>query len=326
MLEFFVFSKSVILDEWISLSQDIVRSESKIILSENSQLKWGITLEKWEIILKNNAIIIGNISLTNGRIILEEWAEIYGNIKTKWEIILEENAIIHGNISKVSQLKKHSQSQVLWQKPNLFVTSDYPDFLKYFDALPEKHKKAFGYIFVTSHNMDIRWEEKQADEYFKNIYVYKDNTLQELAISNEDETIKKLFTQANKYINIIPERNVGRFWVWFVTKNYANDKNFADMYLSSDALSPLLFIHEAGHVLDYKYHYIDYHNPAYPYPDKESAITEYGKFHKWEDFAEAYRYYVLHHDSFQRKISENPLRQEKYDYLKQYVFDGKEYN
>ena len=56
MLHYFVFSKSVILDEGISLSQDIVRSESKIILSENSQLKWGITLEKWEIILKNSQI------------------------------------------------------------------------------------------------------------------------------------------------------------------------------------------------------------------------------------------------------------------------------
>jgi hypothetical protein len=79
-------------------------------------------------------------------------------------------------------------------------------------------------------------------------------------------------------------------------------------------------------VLDYKYAFIDYHSPDYPYPDRESAITEYWKFHKWEDFAEAYRYYILHHDSFQRKIAENPLRQQKYDYLKQYVFEGKEYN
>jgi hypothetical protein len=34
-------------------------------------------------------------------------------------------------------------------------------------------------------------------------------------------------------------------------------------------------MHETGHVLDYKYAFIDYHNPAYPYPDKTSAITEY---------------------------------------------------
>ena len=326
MLHYFVFSKSVILDEGISLSQDIVRSESKIILSENSQLKWGITLEKWEIILKNNAIIIGNVSLTNGRIILEEWAEIYGNIQTKWEVILEENAIIHGNISKVSQLKKHSQSQVLWQKPNLFVTTNYPDFLKYFDVLPQKHKQAFWYIFVTSHNMDIRWADLEAKDYFQNIYVYRDNTLQQIDILEEQELVKKLFANAYEYINIIPERNIGRFWVWFVTKNYANDKKFADMYLSSYALSPTLFMHETGHVLDYKYSYIDYHSPTYPYPDKQSSITAYWEFHKWEDFAEAYRYYVLHHDSFQNKIKENPLRQDKYDFLKQYVFDNVEYN
>ena len=52
------------------------------------------------------------------------------------------------------------------------------------------------------------------------------------------------------------------------------------MYISNDSAEPLLFMHEAGHVLDYKYAYIDYHNPVYPYPSKESSITEYGKFHK----------------------------------------------
>lgn len=326
MIYYFVLSKSVILDEWIQLSQDISRSESKILLSKNSHLTWDISLEKWEIILKQNAKISGNIFLASGKIILEQWAQIHGNIQTKWEIILEENAKVFWDVSKYSDLKKHSNSEISWEKPNLFITTNYPEFLKYFDVLPKKHKEAFGYIFVTTHNMDIRWEEKKPEEYFQNIFVYKDNSLQELKISNDDEKIKNLFAQANKYINIIPERNVWRFWVWFVTKNYANDKNFADMYLSSYALSSTIFMHETGHVLDYKYAYIDYHTPDYPYPDRESAITEYWEFHKWEDFAEAYRYYVLHRNSFLKKIEEKPIIQQKYDYLKQYVFDGKEYN
>ena len=110
MLYYFVLSKSVILEEWINISQDISRSESKIILSENSHLTWDISLEKWEIILKQNAKISGNIILESGRIILEQWAEIHGNIQTKWEIILEKNTKIIWDISKYSHLKKHSNS------------------------------------------------------------------------------------------------------------------------------------------------------------------------------------------------------------------------
>lgn len=322
----FIFSKVDLIDEWVHLKKNIIKEKSKIILSQSSQLEGNIEINMWEIILKENSKLIWDIILNTGNITLEKNTEIIWNIFFSWEIILWENAKIIWNISKNSHLQKHSTSKISGEKPNLFVTTDYPEFLKHFDVLPEKHKLAFWYIFLTSSNMDIRGKELKPEEYFKKIFIYKDKKLQEINKSENPELLAKLYKKSSEYINIIPERNVGRFWVGFVTKNYAQDKNFADMYLSSTSAEPLLFMHETGHVLDYKYAYIDYHNPDYPYPDKESAITEYGKFHKWEDFAEAYRYYVLHHDSFQKKIAENKLRQNKYDYLKQYVFNNKEYN
>jgi hypothetical protein len=55
-----------------------------------------------------------------------------------------------------SELYKDSSASIKGTKPKLFVTTDYPDFLKYFDSMPDSHKKEFGYIFLTSHNMDIR--------------------------------------------------------------------------------------------------------------------------------------------------------------------------
>mgnify|MGYP002332253303 FL=1 len=308
------------------MKKDIHREESKIVLSYNSYLEGNIQLDIWEIILKENASFSGNIIMKEGSITLEKWATIFWDIITEWTITLWENSKIHWNISKDSELKKHSTSKVTGEKPSLFVTTNYPNFLKYFDVLPQKHKEAFGYIFLTSHNMDIRWKDLKPEDYYKKIFTYKDDKLEEINKINNPDLLKTLYKKSKKYINIIPERNVWRFWVWFVTKNYAVDKNFADMYISEYAAWPVLFTHEAGHVLDYKYNYIDSHNPAYPYPDKESSITEYWKFHKWEDFAEAYRYYILHYDSFKRKISENSKRQKKYDYLKKYVFEGKEYN
>ena len=322
----FIFSKTSLIDEWIHIQKDIIKEKSKVILSLDSQLTGNIILSEWEIILKENSRLIWDIQLVTGNIRLEKNAEIQWNIEFNWEIILWENTKIHWNISKLSTLKKHSSSEINWEKPSLFVTTDYPEFLKYFDVLPEKHKEAFWYIFLTKDNMAIRWVDLKPEEYFQKIFVYQNNKLLEINKEENPELLAKLYKKSSEYINIIPDRNVSRFWVWFVTKNYAQDKNFADMYISSTSANSLLFMHETGHVLDYKYAYIDYHSPDYPYPNTHTAITEYWKFHKWEDFAEAYRYYILHHDSFQKKATETSEIQDKYDYLKQYVFNGKEYN
>jgi hypothetical protein len=322
----FIFSKVSLIEEWVHTKKNINSNQSKIILSYNSILEWDINLDKWEIILKENAQLQWNIYLREGNIRIDKNAEVFWDIEINWEIILWENVKINGNISEYSALKKHSTASVTWNKPNLYITTDYPEFLKYFDVLPERHKQSFWYIFLTSHNMDIRWVELQAEKYFKSIFVYKNNKLTKIDKTTNPELLKKLYKKSSEYVNILPERKISRFWVAFVTKTYAQDKNFADMYISSASADSLLFMHESWHVLDYKNAFIDYHNPIYPYPNKDSAITEYGKFHKWEDFAEAYRYYVLHNDSFKKKASSNKDIQDKYDYLKQYVFEGKEYN
>ena len=322
----FIFSKISLIEEWIHVKKDIIKDSSKIILSEWSILEWNINLNTWEIILKNNSKLIWDIYLNKWNIRIDENVTVIWNIYFEWHILIGKNSSIEGNISKKSNLNKHSTSTILGDKPSLYSTYDYPQFLKYFDVLPQKHKEAFWYIFLTSHNMDIRWVELKPEEYFKKIFIYKEDKLVEINTSKNPELLAKLYKKSSEYINLLPERKVWRFWVAFVTKNYAQNKNFADMYLSNNSAEPLLFMHETGHVLDYKYAYIDYHNPSYPYPNKESSITEYGKFHKWEDFAEAYRYYVLHNQSFKNKASKDRIIQEKYDYLKQHVFDGKEYN
>lgn len=97
------------------------------------------------------------------------------------------------------------------------------------------------------------------------------------------------------------------------------------MYLSKNSLSPSLFMHEFWHILDYNFDFTDFHNPVYPYKNKENSLTEYGKFHIWEDFAEWYRFYVLESKYFRKLAEKNDEIKEKYNYFKKYVFNWEEF-
>ncbi len=162
------------------------------------------------------------------------------------------------------------------------------------------------------------------EEYFKAIYLYRDGKLQSFDFSDA-KGLEKLYKNASKYVNIIAERKLDRFSVGFTTKTYANNPKKPDIYLSSEYLSSVLFIHEFGHVLDYRYGFTDINAHIYPYIKRENAITEYGKFHVGEDFAEAYRFYFLHGSTFRKMTEDNKEIAEKYKYMKKYVFGGEEY-
>lgn len=319
------YLKYFIVFEWKTVERDINRESSKIIISKKATLKGDINLDKWEIIFEDWAVFSWNINIKSGFIEIWKSVEINGNINFPWEIRIWENSVIKWNINNKSSLYKHSTSKILWNKPSLFITTNHPDFLKHFDVLPDEQKKEFGYIFLTSHNMDIRWKTLNPEEYFKQIYFYENGELKQFDFSNK-EKLKKLYDNSYSYINLLPERKVDRFWVWFVTKNYAFDRKKPDMYLSSSYVNSDLFLHEYGHILDYAFWYIDTHRPKYPYFKKENSITEYWKFHIWEDFAEGYRYYILYKDIFDRKAENNSEIKWKYDYFRKYVFSWKEYD
>jgi hypothetical protein len=56
-----------------------------------------------------------------------------------------------------------------------------------------------------------------------------------------------------------------------------------------------------------------------------SFVSEYAMTDPFEDFAESYLYYVLHGESFRRLALVNSQIDAKYDFLRDYVFDGVEY-
>ncbi len=243
--------------------------------------------------------------------------------------------MVNGNIDMQAQLKKHADAKVSGKMPSLFITSNYPDYLQYFDALPIEHKKNLGYIYLTSSNMAIRNAKDEHGEvhndlplrtYYKAIFYYdpEHDRLATLDLQDE-ELLQQHYANTKKYVNKISDSRARRYDVAFTTLPHAFDRKRSDVYLSSHSANAELFVHEFGHVQDFAYNYIDYHVPVYPYTDKEHAITEYGKFHKGEDFAEGYRYYVLHNQALQTMAKQDKEIQQKYDYFKTVVFKGLEY-
>jgi len=55
-------------------------------------------------------------------------------------------------------------------------------------------------------------------------------------------------------------------------------------------------------------------------------VSGYAKTDPFEDFAETYNYYLLHGDNFRKLISNNSVLEKKYLFMKENIFDGKEFN
>lgn len=173
LLYIFVFSKNIYIENWAYFSWNIEKTDARIIIWEKAEISWNINLEKWEIIFKNGSKITWDIFLWDWKIILEKNIFIKGNIKTNSIIEIWENSIIEGNISKNANLNINSTVKITWEKPKLFATTDYPNFMKYFWSLPENHKNKFWYIYVTSHNMDIRENDLETGKYFLEIFFFE---------------------------------------------------------------------------------------------------------------------------------------------------------
>lgn len=58
---------------------------------------------------------------------------------------------------------------------------------------------------------------------------------------------------------------------------------------------------------------------------KEDFVTGYAMTDPYEDFAETFNFYILHGEIFREMKFENLRLEAKYDFMKQYVFDGQEF-
>jgi hypothetical protein len=327
LIHLFVWSKIIYIEPGTKINQDLSLTEGTIIISENSDITGKINLDEGQITIKENSHIAGDIHLSKGDLEIDQGTTIVGNISIdQGNLTLSANTKIEGDIKLgKGELQKHSTASISGKKPPLFITYDWPKALAYFDALPQPHKDAVGYIFLTkTNNTSIRDSNiLKATDYFEGIYYYKNHQLLSIDLNNQQLT-KPFFENAEAFFKGLPERRLGPFSVGATTKNFAINPSKADIYVPAEG-SKYTFIHEMGHVVDYQKDFSDLHNPKYPFISKEVALNSYGATHPGEDFAEAYKYYVVSPEYFLELIKEQPERQEKYDYLKKYVFNDQEY-
>lgn len=356
---YFYFSKHIVIKEGETLSENINLDSGSLHLEKESVLNGSVKINQGKITLEDGAKILGevnlgsgdistgkkvsfekeinikkgdlnfgeenylkgNLTMGKGSILLKKKTIIEKNIDQKeGELRLEEDVIVNGDIHlKKVEAEKHSSTLIKGLKPKVYRTYDWPRKLQYFDVLPESHKNAVGYIFLTKEKNGLIRDEKilEAYQYFEGIYDYKDGKL--VSLNLEDEALmKQFFDKAKTFFTNIPERRLVYFNVGATTEIYAHDSNFADIYMPSTG-SQTLLIHEMGHVMDFKYDFSDLHDPKFPWT-QEDAVSSYGSTHPGEDFAEAYQIYALNGEAFLTLIEENTERQKKYDFLSTYVF------
>lgn len=356
---FLFWNRKIIIHSGETLIKNIEQKKVTILLEENAVLQGGIEAEEGQIELGKGAKILGSIQLEKGEIRTGDDVEISQSIHLKkGNIVLGENNLIHENlllgeanltihphsileknihlnegklrlesnvqvkgnvIVENGKIEKHSTAKIEGEKPAVYITYDWPEALQYFDILPESHKNQVGYIMLTKGNNGLIREEEitNGSQYFEGIYDYADGKIITIDLSDQ-EVMEKFFKKAKTFFTSLPERRMTYFNIGATTEDFAHDKNFADIYLPARG-SGTLILHEMGHVMDFKTDYSDFHDPKYPWT-KEDAVSGYGATHPGEDFAEAYRMYSLNPKKFLQLIKENPERQEKWNYLKEWVF------
>jgi len=62
-----------------------------------------------------------------------------------------------------------------------------------------------------------------------------------------------------------------------------------------------------------------------PTAKREDFVSGYAMTEAFEDFAESYLFYRLHGDKFRRIMSQSEALRKKYDFLKEKVFNGEEF-
>lgn len=324
---FYFASDTIVLRSGKVRTADISTREKNIIIEDFAVLEGGIVLGDGDVFIGKHAEVRGDISIENGDLTVEDEGMVRGDISVvDGDISLGSKAAIEGDVViKNGELQKNSQAKISGSFPPIFKTTDYPPVLAYFEILPQDHKEAVGYIFLTKQsNTAIREENvKTPTDYFEGIYYYENNELKNIDMENEEQS-QRFFDKAAAFFRGVPERNLGAFGVGATTEDFAINPAKADIYIPAQG-SEFIFIHEVGHVLDFKYDFSDFHQPKYPFISREVALNDYAAIHPGEDFAEAYKYYALNPAYFAELIDQYPERQQKYDYLKNFVFKGKEF-
>lgn len=93
-----------------------------------------------------------------------------------------------------------------------------------------------------------------------------------------------------------------------------------------------VLIHELGHIVDENYLIQDGNDVSAGFHDIsksdlsfEGYVSEYASTNEHEDFAETFLFYIKYGSEFRHLAQSNNLLLSKYDFMRDYVFDGYEF-
>jgi len=123
-----------------------------------------------------------------------------------------------------------------------------------------------------------------------------------------------------------------------ISSHYKSIGNMNDGIIIDQNINPHSVIHEVGHIIDFEKYHDDYQNHSIKDDLFEVVLDEqnylglpdgyvsyYSLRDNVENFAEHFTYYVVNGEDFRGIAETDVLLDKKYNFLKNYVFDGIEF-
>lgn len=183
------------------------------------------------------------------------------------------------------------------------------------EAAPPSREEAYSHIKIHNDGLSkiqfIRCE-RRVKQAFKMVPENHLAPLKDLVLHKNDELRRGLAGANIIYINCLPNR-----------------QEFT-----------AVFIHELGHVVDlglltgeddpsdsfYNISWHDHHeHELHDHADSEGFVSGYGSTNQFEDFAEAYAFYVLYGEEFRHFAETNETISRKYRFMRNVVFADREF-
>ena len=204
-----------------------------------------------------------------------------------------------------------------------------------------------GFVSVTYANISVE-NEQDFKDIFPKLHIVGEVTDEKLVLIQKVlQNIPADKLQSFYTLKIIHSKN-GKRGLGGAHTVIINDYQLSDQEFVS------VLVHELGHVIDlggitgspnsFKSVYKDGPNPIFvddlsvqfynyswldnyqhkPSVNRLDFVSGYAMTDPFEDFAESFIYYTFHNQEFQLLAQNNQVLQQKYDFIKNYVFDGKD--
>jgi len=216
------------------------------------------------------------------------------------------------------------------ENANLAFSEDYDELFE-FKKWAQAHEIFLVGISKSSKNLATAGYDHTTDE------IVLDDVPNVLVAAEILYTIPDMVLESMKGKTIYFSTENGR-GLALISSHYKSVKNMNDGMIIEQNINPHSVIHEVGHVIDFEKYHGDYPNQTIKnnlfkvildeqnYLDlPDGYVSYYSLRDNVENFAEHFAYYVVSGEDFRGIVEADALLDEKYNFLKNYVFEGIEF-